>query len=1380
MGKHKFDRSKRTENMVAKAVYEGKPSDDIENSVSVRERYQNDNHGKSQDVMKEQMDQALKNRYKKKKGPGPARPPCMGKSDFPTIHSLENFVYEDVLNLKRYQTAFTGEQYKLILRRVYSTFYHNAIRMFPGRGVLASKDMSAELRDKYGKVNRAYYRNCENIPLPGSKSSMYKMLDYVVVHSKNKQTGTTQELSRFLIELAKETRLCDIGVDVLERVTRVDRPRQERSHDKVRSQLNGPNGEVTFTDGINGLCNVFNVLPINEFSTLRCDVWLGHTWYHCHLNIFEIRKYSETDLAITTKWTYRKFQGDMVSTHEQTQIFDIRRLTAMIRDPAPNNCDQPVLLTPSDDLISIWLNNFTLESNLFWFMNTKAIGFRLAGHSPEILFDTDESTTHTNVAFLNGSHGEFTNGDDMNVQQQNNAHRRVARNHQNQRRVNGGRNAAPAQQAGPQGANVPPAQANVALANAQPLPVAPPAKVKLYIVAGPMERAIHHWVFKEIGFFDTLRCPQDPATICVAGTQVDNIIDTSFRGSVVTQAGKGSRDYVRSVFMNQKLPRMEVNGSKIDAKTYKIFTPLLGDLKKTFANVKATSHGLEACLSLGRRKYQCEEFSSNGLPDFYLVDTCTYYFLVCQKDLRSVLCSKGVNSLLGVIRPGELDYATVRAYSSLNVDVRDSEPVRIQSIECPLASTFFFHGYADIQCKGGAVLNELPVDILDLNGNVVGTRFQVTPTFPTQQINGKWYSTDLCRILGLDVNPFVQYDNSGANMTKAMNRLLKQRDGDEFYTSNQMNIIGDELYEFATGHLGEFESDLLRALRVRAKYKFQTPEEGFVCADSSIKPLFAYTKSEDIIPEGYCVIGNPGAGRNHVECSRPRYNEDRTTFEVNTFGTPLSDAVRNSACVNMRAIFKQYKQTCDPGHIRATLDTLYSSSHWAYYKGYDAYLTYLEPFWSRTNNAEIPHVKKALRKAYVDGVLLHDDADIMVKRLNACVKNEMAKEGKAPRLFVSYDAGCMYANELPEMIKMGFDGVKTMELPGLTVLLNVIAKPKSDTFENLFALIRDSIRMSNTLLVTIYSDDTVYSGSIGSYNFCFNVDISACDASNHYPIFYMTGKLLGLYHEKRAIGLVKQCTLPITLENPDNKDEQFIINMHSAFEGSGTTLTTILNHLASVLDAIGTASVLSEAIQELRPPTNDESMSRCINLGAYLAGHKVSVQTCQKQGEVVFEKVQFLKRSMFLTNKGTWTYAENIGSTLRGFGRIEGDLTCIQVGMSGEAFNALSWEERMDTFLSGVVQGKKHEPSNPILSALRERFSQDIVLHLPNFSHPVSERESETIAYESFVRRYEVTETELGELVEVLKLLKSGDRIVSRCASVFYSVDYDVDVIAEL
>lgn len=1017
---------------------------------------------------------------------------------------------------------------------------------------------------------------------------------------------------------------------------------------------------------------------------------------------------------------------------------------------------------------------------------------------------------------LNGSHGEYTESDDLD--QPDRARRgREARNHQHQRPRD-----APRER--PDGAarrvNERAAQAAVQVAVvAAPEPVEV-REVKVLYVVIPLganfgytgKRFVHEcaglWVDGDGGTY-----PRALPEVVV------NQVTSSGAGWYVQSNKEGVGEVIvsRPCVDVMEIPRFKTLGCQ---PRYTYFIPLFKELRLTFPGSMETRVATAA-------KAKASKYFDQCMPPDLLDDTVSAFLagkahsslgllndeaarlvnmrytasgVVCEEEIRAYV-DAGVEDvhetswIQNGVTCAEMPYALKYTH---NISVRGNTvynpilmPRRTVPIvgdapffrvidDAPLVRNWWENGHLESYNEDGMLT--IPRQLVKVS---------LPPAF-TQNLGAdrppKYKLTNYFRVIG--DREFRIYDVNAANASIALKRIIGARDHEDFYYKQQFVVLAsimDAYHDFEHHNM----VGILKTLRTT-----------YDCTNQSF------------------VIGDPTAGDDHHGI--PRWHEVTTRYRESDrhaanqlfegIETPFESS--ESYIEGMSFISSKARELLS----HCTYDGLYEKiftkgldsvknglHHWKYYTGYNQLLTFMAPVFSREFAASIPHVKKQLREHYVKGVLLHDNEDIMVRRLNACVKKELAKAGKAPRLFVSYAAGCMYANELPEWTKVLLDrspdpddpaefesvakdimpNVYSCERSGLTFNVYIMSKMHTGSMDKAFKEMIYAMGIQNHLHVLVYSDDSVYVGNIRGQHFAFNVDVSSCDSSQGPLVFAMVGRILHNLHPERAHGLLRQCMLPITLSHPDDEASCITVNSHGPFEGSGTVLTTILNHVASYNISMAAFYVISNNLEVFTSSSElDAQLAACIGAGAAMVGHKVSIESCRVGGEVVIEKIQFLKRSPMQTTEGEWVSAVNYGCILRSLGTCEGDMMPIQLGLTPEQFARLTERERMEKFVVSVVQGLVNEPSSPIMDALRSLFVSTTrplarefgVLEARSDNPDLvdGDNQDKSLDPDSVCRRYGLDSHELRELAACLGSLGLGRVVNSPAVTKIYKTDYDL------
>lgn len=458
------------------------------------------------------------------------------------------------------------------------------------------------------------------------------------------------------------------------------------------------------------------------------------------------------------------------------------------------------------------------------------------------------------------------------------------------------------------------------------------------------------------------------------------------------------------------------------------------------------------------------------------------------------------------------------------------------------------------------------------------------------------------------------------------------------------------------------------------------------------------------------------------------------------------------------------------------LDITYNTMNVVKYNVYTYWQSLKMPLLVRTEWSELPSPKKLERQRMVQGTILETNVR---DKVIISVKDEIAKssgvEAKMPRLFTSYGVGCCLAPGLPDVAKKHMNGWYMFNVGSLPVCLIAYTLPKTTELELLFnELISATMRSDNYLCVAFYSDDSCYAGCINGVRFGYNVDISSCDSSNGVPIFYTVISMLNSIDSTMAPLLLEQCCQPLRFNVSEDSSKNFSIKPPGVFEGSGTVLTTVLNHSASVGIAICTAITLSSKIDR------DQSVNieQAIVDGGVLMGHKITVASIEVEGGLEPSKFQFLKYSPMLAQhkaSGVVKYipVRNMGCIVKGFGQLKEPMQARQINVTTSRFNVMTMSEKFDLFLSGVVKGYCNEPETPLLNALRSRFSCDVPRVSTEYILVETDGDYSQFVVQagSLLGRYGLEN--FTDMTRILLDLQVGDVITDYALETFMVVDYD-------
>jgi hypothetical protein len=839
------------------------------------------------------------------------------------------------------------------------------------------------------------------------------------------------------------------------------------------------------------------------------------------------------------------------------------------------------------------------------------------------------------------------------------------------------------------------------------------------------------------------------------GDRFPNAVDPGYGYLTIVNDG-GSEVSASSCCSKVLLPEYFYLGSDHREETYSVFWPLYIDLSRKFPTNIVKAHTSAAAHATSEK-----EFMTKGVPPSLCVST-TRYFLA----LKTYMASEEIKNTPGAT-PEDHDNENVYYCHAVGVTVDHGALTRKYGSTCVLEDEYVMNNHFSVSMTGGTVNVVRRRGLVDLD-------LVVYPRFDTlENETPKYYKSMMFNFGGSTVEPFVLFDVNGANAAKACKRLFAARDEEELYTHCQYRLGYHMARQMATVH----RAPILDVMRVQLGPDANEDNKALDIHDLDPDDLIRNTG----LPACTVQVGH-GRKSHSVFVGDDSSQTDRMIELYDLLNA--ADILDLYAELPLLIASKQDElvSRCGRDVLTHVVDLLRTTKKWLFYVGYDAYLTHLEPFISRDHIASLPHVKRQLRMIYVKGAQIHDTQDLMVSRLGANVKKEMAKFKKVPRLYVTYGAGSMYANQLPEFAKVAIDGYYHSTFGKVVTTIYIIGKPRSDTFDRAFADMRDSVGGRDVLYIVLYSDDSVYAGNINGVPFLFNVDISSCDAGQRWPIFLALHQMYSVFCPQLSLGTIKQCTLPIDIRNPSNKAENCVVEMDGPFEGSGTPNTTILNHVGNYFNAVSSAAALGKCRDSI---TSSDSIQQCILLGATLVGHKVTIEDCGSQGPIEFEKAQLLKNSMFKTVDDQWTYGINYGTIYRSLGTYDGDMTQSQLGMDFATFKTTLWKDRMDLFVGGVIQGLCHEPSSTIIDALRQRFTKTIDIAVATQSqrdllnsHGLYEQSEKPdrsqlrISDESLCARYDCTLDDLQALANKSKGIRFGVEYSDEAVDCFYRVDY--------
>lgn len=321
------------------------------------------------------------------------------------------------------------------------------------------------------------------------------------------------------------------------------------------------------------------------------------------------------------------------------------------------------------------------------------------------------------------------------------------------------------------------------------------------------------------------------------------------------------------------------------------------------------------------------------------------------------------------------------------------------------------------------------------------------------------------------------------------------------------------------------------------------------------------------------------------------------------------------------------------------------------------------------------------------------------------------------------------------------------------------------------------------LSARVFSDDmtATYTTRTGEM-IDFDSDISTCDGGNTYANFYLLGLIMGTYgfaaRVRAQFARLKASIMIYNPSTPNGKREFVKVKPRTIFQGSGCPETTVVNGVASTsiilayhtyIDYSNNFGIEVDGELAYFDTATQAQRTVILQMAASSVGHVVTIVWCRNKSET-----QFLKHSPFKSEKGKWVNTRNFGAIFRGLGELDGDITAKMLGVGKSEFRQLSYAQKMEMYVGGVVRGLKNEPSNIIMDALRERFTKgDTEISLSYLSaNSKIDRSHAVIPISELQKRYGGIESDYYHLATSIRNMRLGSVIPSPLISSFYKTDY--------
>lgn len=635
---------------------------------------------------------------------------------------------------------------------------------------------------------------------------------------------------------------------------------------------------------------------------------------------------------------------------------------------------------------------------------------------------------------------------------------------------------------------------------------------------------------------------------------------------------------------------------------------------------------------------------------------------------------------------------------------------------------------------GGHMMRD-DVQFTGLRGCKLGP--EGVPVFDTSGTGGRYYRTQFMKLAG--DSEFQIYDVNATNMIRAMARVIRKRD-DVVVTrpgGKERRYTHDDLVE----NQSRVAASLLR--------------------DGLINPKLCESLNTQVdirSGEQFDTARIHQSGGNEVEYEVDLFNSNERWYW------------------GLTSLMSMVRRRTTPSYMDKLVTLGVNARTTVYARAMEARTWLHDAFFVRDLVTDLEHPKKLLRRRYFNSIEVHTRMGVLRKFVEANIKKEIGKPGKLARWFMGYGENCISAAELPEYMKHAFlmpfhYTIDDSTVGAVNVTVQVVGKPSEVDLNELYRRMFGYLTSETSCIFTlIFSDDSVICGNINGRSFGMNVDISSCDSSNGWGVFAMVGSAMKQVDSEPTKGLLSQCCLPIKVKNPEQPSEGFTLKLSGPFEGSGTLLTTVLNHTASMWIAASVADMLvSNAANGwmFTPP-------QIAAIAGARVGHSVSCVDWCESGVPVFERMDFLKTHPVRDSNGEWRAMRCLGAMFRGFGSVDGDLTAIQVGMTPNEFMAMGPNGAYQVYAGGVVAGLKNEPSNIIMDAMRDKFCTKDGFVVELGVHKARSQKSFEADDESIRLRYGLSEPEVLELVSSINDIQIGMDVRVGALNKIFKKDYDL------
>lgn len=396
-----------------------------------------------------------------------------------------------------------------------------------------------------------------------------------------------------------------------------------------------------------------------------------------------------------------------------------------------------------------------------------------------------------------------------------------------------------------------------------------------------------------------------------------------------------------------------------------------------------------------------------------------------------------------------------------------------------------------------------------------------------------------------------------------------------------------------------------------------------------------------------------------------------------------------------------------------------------------------------------PHTKKQLRiaaLAEINELGERDDKTYTQKAVIKLKTLEIAKPNKRGRMIGDFGApGSIVGGAIMSCVKEGM--VNRYE--GTNFVMVFVKSADVSTLSSLMLEMYTSMKN----MIIFHSDDSSVTIMTVEGPVTINFDIKSCDSSHGFYMFDLVRRVTrGHVVLERCIdSLIAQCELPAVFRNPEDWAEKFVAKPFQPVLYSGSSLTTTINNVATSVIFSRFFHTISGVI------VTKANVEALLHSAAYDVGYLATLTVCNQ-----IEDLQFLKHSLCAKKAGGYVAVLNPGVILRTMGQCVGDIP-----IKGK----MSFAEKANIYMSGVVLGWEHAGNHTLLNTLRRKYA----LKVDKIDTKIHFKSDDELDVNSLLRRYNVGVEEFEEFLNILELAKLGDEIQSSVVSKILSVDYDYE-----